>query len=206
MFPSYLSMLSTMLNTRYLRTLLDLVMEAERGTSLKKRPTEFRVDKVLQPFDMNKFNFTKVGQEEVLFRFEPSKDSNSHYFPTSTIDAWEGSPSVVAINCYANKQACGEVAQELLDTQVNPAVWEIAGYMVLKQRTDYDKASEEYALRLLAEVSLSEERFQDVKRMVCKADNLQSEEEYISIQKEIGYESKRLQVTSHVPQDCLMLH
>lgn len=64
--------------------------------------------------------------------------------------------------CYAEKQALGEVSAELLDTQVNPAVWEISGHMVLKRKKDYEEASEENAWRLLAEVSLSEERFQEV--------------------------------------------
>ncbi|CAL5345198.1 unnamed protein product [Camellia sinensis] len=40
------------------------IAQLNEGRHLKKRPTEFRVDKVLQPFDGNKFNFTKVGQEE----------------------------------------------------------------------------------------------------------------------------------------------
>ncbi|KAK8579071.1 hypothetical protein V6N13_142305 [Hibiscus sabdariffa] len=52
--------------------------------------------------------------------------------------------------CYAEKQALGEVSLELLDTQVNPAVWEISGHMVLKRRKGYDEASEEDAWRLLA--------------------------------------------------------
>ncbi|KAK4781826.1 hypothetical protein SAY86_015928 [Trapa natans] len=68
--------------------------------------------------------------------------------------------------CYAEKQAMGEVGTELLDTQVNPAVWEISGHMVLKRKKDYEEASEENALRLLAEVSLSEERFQEVKALI----------------------------------------
>lgn len=42
------------------------------------------------------------------------------------------------------------------------AVWEISGHIVLKIRKDFDEASEQYALRLLAEVSLSEDRFQEV--------------------------------------------
>ncbi|CAL5388617.1 unnamed protein product [Camellia sinensis] len=68
------------------------------GRHLKKRPTEFRVDKVLQPFDGNKFNFTKVGQEEVLFQFEASdEDNETQFFPNAPIDV-ENSPSVVAIN------------------------------------------------------------------------------------------------------------
>lgn len=71
--------------------------------------------------------------------------------------------------CYAEKQALGEVSSELLDTQVNPAVWEISGHMVLKRKEDYEGASEENAWRLLAEVSLSEERFQEVKEIIFEA-------------------------------------
>ncbi|CAI0379397.1 unnamed protein product [Linum tenue] len=287
--------------------------QLNEGRHLKKRPTEFRVDKVLQPFDGNKFNFTKVGQEEVLFQFDASKDGEVQFIPDAPVDA-DTSPSVVAINvspieyghvlliprileclpqridresfllalymaieagnpyfrlgynslgafatinhlhfqayylavsfpiekaptrkvttlgdgvkiselfdypvrglileggntlqdlsnavsdaciclqdnniphnvliadcgkrifllpqCYAEKQALGEVSSELLDTQVNPAVWEISGHMVLKRKKDYEEASEENAWRLLAEVSLSEERFEEVKALIFEA-------------------------------------
>ncbi|KAK7300050.1 hypothetical protein RJT34_10882 [Clitoria ternatea] len=289
------------------------IAQLNEGRHLKKRPTEFRVDKVLQPFDENKFNFTKVGQEEVLFQFEASDDGEVQFFPNAPIDV-DNSPSFVAINvspieyghvllipriferypqridresfllalhmaaeadnpyfrlgynslgafatinhlhfqayylavpfpiekaptkkianlnggvkmsellkypvrglvfedgdtledlsnvvsdaciclqtnnipfnvlisdcgkqvfllpqCYAEKQALGEVDAELLDTQVNPAVWEISGHMVLKRKKDYDEASEANAWRLLAEVSLSEERFQEVNDLVFEA-------------------------------------
>ncbi|MBA0838355.1 hypothetical protein Goarm_010420 [Gossypium armourianum] len=289
------------------------IAQLNEGRHLKKRPTEFRVDKVLQPFDGNKFNFTKVGQEEVLFQFEASEDGEVQFYPNAPIDV-ENSPSVVAINvspieyghvlliprifeclpqridresfllalhmaaeagnpyfrlgynslgafatinhlhfqayylavpfpieraptkelttlsdgvivsellkypvkglvfdggntlqdlsdavsdaciclqdnnipynvlisdcgkrifllpqCYAEKQALGEVSPELLDTQVNPAVWEISGHMVLKRRKDYDEASEGNAWRLLAEVSLSDERFREVNALIFEA-------------------------------------
>lgn len=58
------------------------------------------------------------------------------------------------------------MSPELLDTQVNPAVWEISGHMVLKRKEDYEGASEEKAWRLLAEVSLSEARFQEVMAVI----------------------------------------
>lgn len=73
------------------------IAQLNEGRHLKKRPTEFRVDKVLQPFDGNKFNFTKVGQEELLFQFEASDDGEIQFFPDAPIDP-ESSPSVVAIN------------------------------------------------------------------------------------------------------------
>ena len=289
------------------------IAQLNEGRHLKKRPTEFRVDKVLQPFDENKFNFTKVGQEEVLFQFEASEDDQIQFFPKAPIDV-ENSPSVVAINvspieyghilliprileclpqridrdsfllalymaveagnphfrlgynslgafatinhlhfqayylavtfpiekapakkittldtgvkiselmnypvrglvfeggntlqdlsnavsdsciclqdnnipynvlisdcgkrifllpqCYAEKQALGEVSAELLDTQVNPAVWEISGHIVLKRQEDYEGATEENAWRLLAVVSLSEERFCEVNALIFEA-------------------------------------
>lgn len=73
------------------------IAQLNEGRHLKKRPTEFRVDKVLQPFDGSKFNFTKVGQEEVLFQFEASEDGEVQFYPSAPVDV-ENSPSVVAIN------------------------------------------------------------------------------------------------------------
>ncbi|XP_057522801.1 GDP-L-galactose phosphorylase 2-like [Amaranthus tricolor] len=297
------------------------IAQLNEGRHLKKRPTEFRVDQVLQPFDDNKFNFTKVGQEEALFRFEPSNDMTC-YHPSALISLESESPNIVAINvspieyghvlliprifdclpqridhtsflaalhfakeaanplfrvgynslgafatinhlhfqayylqapfpvekapteaiskindiiktgivisqlleypvrgfvfeggktlkhlsdavasacirlqntnfpfnvlisgcgkkvflfpqCYAEKQALGQVSQEVLNTQVNPAVWEISGHMVLKRREDFEKASEEYAWKLLSEVSLSNDRFEEIKAVVLEASGLQ---------------------------------
>ncbi|EPS59998.1 hypothetical protein M569_14805, partial [Genlisea aurea] len=290
------------------------IAQLNEGRHLKKRPTEFCVDMVLQPFDESKFNFTKVGQEEVLFQFMPSEDDDAHFFPCAPIDAADSSPTVVAINvspieyghvlliprileclpqridrhsfflavcmaaeagnpyfrlgynslgafatinhlhfqayylaipfpverapskkiaatatgvkishvsnypvrslvfeggdaledlsnvvsdsciclqehnipynvlisdsgkriflfpqCYAERQALGEVSPELLETQVNPAVWEISGHMVLKRKEDYEGATEENARRLLAEVSLSEERLEEVKELIFES-------------------------------------
>ncbi|KAL3644099.1 Phosphate metabolism transcription protein [Castilleja foliolosa] len=301
------------------------IAQLNEGRHLQKRPTEFRVNKVLQPFDENKFNFTKVSQEEVLFQFEASEDDEVHFFPNAPIDA-DNSPNLVAINvspieyghvllvprilehlpqmidrksfllalymaveakdpyfrlgynslgafatinhlhfqayylaapfpierapskkiatmrvggvkisdilkypvrglvfeggntledlsnvvsdaciclqennvpynvliadtgkrvflfpqCYAEKQALGEVSSELLDTQVNPAVWEISGHMVLKRKKDYEEASEENAWRLLAEVSLSEERLQEVKELIFEAICCKIEDKVVS--------------------------
>ncbi|KAL3719491.1 hypothetical protein ACJRO7_004455 [Eucalyptus globulus] len=333
------------------------IVELNEGRHLKKRLTEFRVDQVLQDFDEKKFNFTKVGQEEVLFMFEQSDDCYSHFFPSAPAIFKPTSPNVVAINvspieyghvllipcvldclpqridhmsfflalslakeaanpffrvgynslgafatinhlhfqayylaypfpvekvptlrvmtstsmqrngvvvsqllkfpvrslvfeggdtlwdlssavanscillqhnnipfnvliadcgkrvflfpqCYAEKQARGEVSQELLETQVNPAVWEIGGHIVLKRREDFENASEDYAWRLLVEVSLSEESFREVKAQIseaaglCEIDteayNLHQNEEAVST-------SSAATATSHLHQDCLVV-
>ncbi|XP_073012932.1 GDP-L-galactose phosphorylase 1-like [Typha latifolia] len=330
------------------------VAQLNEGRHLKKRPTEFRVDRVLQPFDPAKFNFTKVGQEEVLFRFEAGEGDEAYFSETASVDKSK-TPSVVAINvspieyghvlliprvldclpqridaesfllalqmaaeagspyfrlgynslgafatinhlhfqayylsvpfpvekaptekiplagdlskagvkvsklmnypvrglvfeggnsltdlsdvvanaciclqdnnipfnvlisdcgkriflfpqCYAEKQALGEVPQELLDTQVNPAVWEISGHMVLKRKKDYEEASEDYAWRLLAEVSLSEERFQEVKAYIFEATGLvesEEEENDTNESKETSYQTTP--VAPHFPEGCLVL-
>ncbi|CAH8381882.1 unnamed protein product [Eruca vesicaria subsp. sativa] len=304
------------------------IAQLNEGRHLKKRPTEFRVDRVLQPFDANKFNFTKVAQEELLFQFQASDEDTSQiqFFPNMPLDA-DRSPSVVAINvspieyghvlliprvfdclpqridhkslllaiqmateaanpyfrlgynslgafatinhlhfqayylarpfpieyapslkitttndgvkiskllnypvrglvfeggnsikdlsntvsdasvclqnsnipfnilisdsgkqifllpqCYAEKQARGEVSSELLETQVNPAVWEMSGHMVLKRKEDYEGASEEKALSLLSEVSLSEERFKEVITTIFEAIGLSVDEEELEEQ------------------------
>ncbi|OVA01732.1 hypothetical protein BVC80_9071g63 [Macleaya cordata] len=349
----------TLCETKVIPGEYGFVAQLNEGRHLKKRPTEFQVDRVLQPFDQNKFNFTKVGQEEVLFRFEQSADEETHFFATSAVDSDTKSPSVVAINvspieyghvlliphvleclpqridhesfllalhmareaanpffrlgynslgafatinhlhfqayylsvpfpvekaptrkitmvkglpdngvtvsqllkypvrglvfeggdtiqdlsdvvsnsciflqennipynvlisdcgkrvflfpqCYAEKQALGEVSQELLDTQVNPAVWEISGHIVLKRKKDYDDASEDYACRLLAEVSLSEERFHEVKSYIFEAAGFQEvcvaeEEEEDENVKEDLFKPPSCPSASHYAQGCLVL-
>ncbi|KAG9159815.1 hypothetical protein Leryth_007826 [Lithospermum erythrorhizon] len=91
--------------------------------------------------------------------------------PYNVLIADSGKRVFLFPQCYAEKQALGEVSAELLDTQVNPAVWEISGHMVLKRKEDYEEASEGNAWKLLAEVSLSEERFEEVRALVFEAIN-----------------------------------
>jgi GDP-L-galactose phosphorylase len=71
------------------------VAQLNEGRHSKKRPTEFRVDQVLQDYDPNKFNFSKVGQEEVLFCFEESRDMHYGYCDEVVVGK---SPNIVAIN------------------------------------------------------------------------------------------------------------
>ncbi|KAL3650563.1 E2F/DP winged-helix DNA-binding domain [Castilleja foliolosa] len=54
----------TSCETKVIPGTIRFIVHLNEDRHLKKRPTEFCVDKVLQPFDENKFNFTKIGQEE----------------------------------------------------------------------------------------------------------------------------------------------
>lgn len=78
-------------------------------------------------------------------------------------------PRSPSLQCFAERQARGEVEKSILKTGVNPAVWEISGHIVLKHGDDYDGATEEYAWKLLTEVSLAEDRFEEVKTICMKA-------------------------------------
>ena len=115
----------------------------------------------------------------------------------------------ISEQCYAEKQALGEVDAELLDTQVNPAVWEISGHMVLKRRKDYDEASEGNAWRLLAEVSLSQERFQEVNDLIFEAIGCgELEDVNVESVKEVDAVSTSEHPTVVVAgsQECVILH
>lgn len=116
--------------------------------------------------------------------------------------------SACVCQCYAEKQALGEVSQELLDTQVNPAAWEISGHIVLKRRKDFEEAPEEYAWRVLSEVSLSEERFQEVKAYVLEAVGLQKPilEENGIIQEEDSLDKLPALEAQRVVQNCTVQH
>lgn len=76
------------------------------------------------------------------------------------------------------------MSHELLDTQVNPAVWEMSGHIVLKRRKDFVEASEEYACKLLSEVSLPDDQFLEVKEHIIEVNSLLSQEEPVRIQQE----------------------
>eukprot|EP00270_Netrium_digitus_P021639 TRINITY_DN9371_c0_g1_i1.p1 TRINITY_DN9371_c0_g1~~TRINITY_DN9371_c0_g1_i1.p1 ORF type:complete len:483 (+),score=143.75 TRINITY_DN9371_c0_g1_i1:521-1969(+) len=86
----------------------------------------------------------------------------SSNMPFNVLIANRGRKIFFIPQCFAEKQAKGQVAQELLDTQVNPAVWEISGHMVLKRESDYVNMTEAAAAQMLSEVSLGDEAFERV--------------------------------------------
>ena len=72
------------------------IAQLNEGRASKKRPTEFCVDQVNQPFDDSKFNFCKAMQREVLFQFQPSSpDSTVSLTPCAPVVE---SPHLVFIN------------------------------------------------------------------------------------------------------------
>jgi GDP-L-galactose phosphorylase len=81
---------------------------------------------------------------------------------------WHLSRSKTGYQCYAEKQLLGKASREFLDMRINPAIWELSGHLILKRRKDYGQASEATIRRFLAEASLSETEFQELKRRVLE--------------------------------------
>lgn len=77
---------------------LGIITTLVEGRDQKKRPTEFKIDQVLQPFNKEKFNFTKVAQEEVIFLFEHSETSGTGYFECGLTTDGSYSPNALLIN------------------------------------------------------------------------------------------------------------
>lgn len=71
------------------------VAQLNEGRATKKRATEFRVDKVCQPFDATKFNFRKAAMKEVLFQFTAGAVHHTRYHSAGTCGP---SPNLVLIN------------------------------------------------------------------------------------------------------------
>lgn len=81
--------------SRVLSGMCGFIAQLNEGRASKKRPTEFCVDQVNQPFDDSKFNFGKALQREVLFQFEGSPGRRASFSPAAVA---ERSTSLVMIN------------------------------------------------------------------------------------------------------------
>jgi len=68
--------------------------------------------------------------------------------------------------CFAERKANHEVEEDVLDTQVNPACFEICGHMVLKRREDYEDISEAFIWRILSAASLDDAAFAKVMALI----------------------------------------
>ncbi|PWA98922.1 mannose-1-phosphate guanylyltransferase [Artemisia annua] len=87
--------------------IMGLLLNLTRVVTSRSVPLNF-VWRNLQPFDGSKFNFTKVGQEEILLQFKSSDDGDVKFYPGALIDA-EKNPSVVAINVSYSCSGFGSV-------------------------------------------------------------------------------------------------
>jgi len=76
------------------------IAQFNEGRHSKKRPTEFSMDSVLQPFDSAKFNFTKIGQREAMFVFQEGSGEAASFREGASLSEMDlaSTPNIVAIN------------------------------------------------------------------------------------------------------------
>ncbi|XP_044977883.1 GDP-L-galactose phosphorylase 1-like isoform X1 [Hordeum vulgare subsp. vulgare] len=109
------------------------------GRDQKKRPTEFGMNQVLQPFHSEKFNFTKVKPQEVIFRFQETENDSAQYFDGAppTVSA---SPSSILINVspigYCHVLLVPRV-QECLPQRVDQESFLLAMYVAKEARNPF---------------------------------------------------------------------
>mmetsp|Transcript_32385 Transcript_32385/g.91756 ORF Transcript_32385/g.91756 Transcript_32385/m.91756 type:complete len:450 (-) Transcript_32385:123-1472(-) len=86
--------------------------------------------------------------------------------PHNLIFADEGARVFLIPQCFAERQVKGEIPQDVLESQVNPAAFEIAGHIPLKRAQDYISVTEESTIELLAAASLPDNRFKEVVSLI----------------------------------------
>lgn len=70
--------------TRYLPGKYELFVQENRLRYTQKRPSELQITSLVLPFDMNKFNFTKIHKNEILFRMVKRETNLKEDLPTIT--------------------------------------------------------------------------------------------------------------------------
>ncbi|VAH82648.1 unnamed protein product [Triticum turgidum subsp. durum] len=109
------------------------------GRDQKKRPTEFGMNQVLQPFHSEKFNFTKVKPEEVIFRFQETENDSAQYFD-GTPPTVSASPSSILINVspvgYCHVLLTPQI-QECLPQRVDQESFLLAMYVAREARNPF---------------------------------------------------------------------
>ncbi|KAI8464721.1 MAG: GDP-L-galactose phosphorylase 1-like protein [Monoraphidium minutum] len=102
--------------TKVLPGSLGFIAQLNEGRATKKRPTEFRLDQVCQPFDPAKFHFNKAALHEAFFAFEPAPPAAaaSAFAPAGRLGP---SPNLVLINVspidYGHVLLCPRVLDNL---------------------------------------------------------------------------------------------
>jgi GDP-L-galactose phosphorylase len=101
--------------------------------------------------------------------------------PFNVLVVDRGARCFVVPQRFAARVAAGLVPPDLLETGINPAVFECAGHLLFKRRCDYDEASQAAAWRLLSEASVSADEFDALlDAMLSTAGKEQEEQEQIS--------------------------
>ena len=78
---------------------------------------------------------------------------------------------------FSHKIAQNKIPDWIVETGINPAVFEISGHMLFKREEDYDICSEAMASEILASASIEEDEFCDLMREVLDRERIEEGEE-----------------------------
>ena len=78
---------------------------------------------------------------------------------------------------FSHKIAQNKIPEWIVDTGINPAVFEISGHMLFKREEDYEICSEAMASGILASASIEEDEFCDLMREVLDRERIEEGEE-----------------------------
>ena len=74
----------------------------------------------------------------------------------------KGARVFILPNAFSQRKARKELPEDILESQVDPAVFEISGHQLMKRREDYEGMDEAWVVRLLRCACFDEERFDEV--------------------------------------------
>jgi len=130
-----------------------------------KTDKELRVSKLLD-YPVRSFAFELGSDLEELAR-EVSKACNvleRKNIPYNLLIVDCGARVFLFPQKFDENKKAGLIPEDVLDTQVNPACFEIGGHMVLKRKEDYDQVCEEKICELLSYASLSKDEFKNIEQ------------------------------------------
>lgn len=130
-----------------------------------KTDKELRVSKLLD-YPVRAFVFELGSDLEELAR-EVSNACNvleSNNIPYNLLIVDCGARVFLFPQKFDENKKAGVIPEDVLDTQVNPAAFEIGGHMVLKRREDYEEVSEDKICELLSYASFSASEFSKIEQ------------------------------------------
>ena len=80
----------------------------------------------------------------------------------------KGARVFVIPNAFSQRKAKNELPQDVLDSQVDPAVFEISGHQLMKRKEDYDGLTEEWVMNMLRCARFEDDIFDSIIQMACE--------------------------------------
>eukprot|EP00210_Caulerpa_lentillifera_P006864 g6561.t1 len=123
-------------------------------------------------FDMcSSFDESVKEMVQVISQFCTHLQNNNTPFNMVIADC--GARAIICPQRFGEKMAAGQIPEEMKETEVIPAVSEIAGHFISKHKSDYETLTQKKIFALLAEASLSEQQFSELTKNILSSLGMQ---------------------------------